>query len=89
MNIEQPDLDPSKIGSARGGMSEEQARALMNNQPEPMPQPPRRRPVAEELFDEIKAEQNYVSSESLSPPGFSEELAKYMQSIGQPFGGRQ
>ena len=75
--------------NAQGTMSEEQARALMNNQPEPMPQPPRRRPMAEELFDEIKAEQNYVSSESLSPPGFSEELAKYMQSIGQPFGGRQ
>ena len=74
---------------AEGTMSEEQARALMNNQPEPMPQPPRRRPVAEELFDEIKAEQNYVSSESLSPPGFSEEMAKYMQAIGQPFGGRQ
>ena len=106
---------------AQGTMTEEQARALMNNQPEamtevaqeampmlqprsinfpeamtevaqeamPMLQPPRRRPMAEELFDEIKAEQNYVSSESLSPPGFSEELAKYMQSIGQPFGGRQ
>ena len=74
---------------AQGTMTEEQARALMNNQPEPMPQPPRRRPVAEELFDEIKAEQNYVSSESLSPPGFSEEMARYMQAIGQPFGGRQ
>ena len=75
--------------NAQGTMTEEQARALMNNQPEPMPQPPRRRPVAEELFDEIKAEQNYVSSESLSPPGFSEEMARYMQAIGQPFGGRQ
>jgi len=75
--------------NAQGTMSEEQARALMNNQPEPMPQPPRRRPMAEELFDEIKAEQNYVSSESLSPPGFSEEMARYMQAIGQPFGGRQ
>jgi len=107
--------------NAQGTMSEEQARALMNNQPEamtevaqeampmlqprsinfpeamtevaqeamPMLQPPRRRPMAEELFDEIKAEQNYVSSESLSPPGFSEEMARYMQAIGQPFGGRQ
>jgi len=79
--------------SAQGTMSEEQARALMNNQPEPMPQPPMRRPnpydqaMENENYDPLA--DSYVSSESLSPPGFSEEMAKYMQAIGQPFGGRQ
>ena len=78
---------------AQGTMTEEQARALMNNQPKPMPQPPRRRPnpydqaMASKGYDPMA--DRYVSSESLSPPGFSEEMAKYMQAIGQPFGGRQ
>jgi len=79
--------------NAQGTMTEEQARALMNNQPKPMPQPPRRRPnpydqaMASKGYDPMA--DRYVSSESLSPPGFSEEMAKYMQAIGQPFGGRQ
>ena len=45
INIKQSDLDPSKIGSARGGMTTEQAMALMNNQPDP-----------DELYNEIVAE---------------------------------
>ena len=46
--------------NAQGTMTEEQARALMNNQPELMPEPPMRRPInfpsPEEILQQMSAE---------------------------------
>ena len=52
---------------AQGGMTEADARALMNNQPEPTPIP-MRRPNPDELYNEITAESAQQAMPMMRPP---------------------
>ena len=57
----------SAMYKAEGGMTEEQAMALMNNQPEPMPIP-MMRPNPDELYNEIMAESAQQAMPMMRPP---------------------
>ena len=61
INMQQPKLDYSKIGSSRGGFTEEQAMALMNNKPAID------RPNPDELYNEIMAESMTESAQKEMP----------------------
>ena len=57
----------SAMYKAEGGMTEEQAMALMNNQPEPIPMP-MMRPNPDELYNEIMAESAQQAMPMMRPP---------------------